>query len=123
MKKQIKYQNNMNIAFEHAQIIDVDQMVEDNKHPWLNQTLTQVNDCVIRLGIIEGEYHWHEHENEDEFFYVLEGTLFIDLEDRTIELNPNQGATISKNVLHRTRASKKVVMLMVETKHIIPTGN
>ena len=123
MKEQIKYQNNMNIAFEHAQVIDVRQMIEDNKHPWLNQTLTQVNDSVVRLGIIEGEYHWHKHEHEDEFFYVIEGTLFVDLEDKIIELNPNQGATISKNILHRTRAPKKVVMLMVETKHIIPTGN
>jgi len=123
MKEKINYQNNMNIAFEHAQIIDVSQMIEENKHPWLNQTLTQVNDSVIRLGIIKGDYHWHKHENEDEFFYVIEGKLFIDLEDRTIELNLNQGATISKNVLHRTRAPKKVVMLMVETKHIIPTGN
>lgn len=123
MKKQIKYQNNLNIAFEHSEVININTLVAENKLPWLNQTLTQVNDSVIRLGIIEGEYHWHKHELEDEFFFVIEGTLFIDLEDKTIELNPNQGTTISRNILHRTRAPKKVVMLMVETKYIIPTGN
>ncbi len=121
--KEIKYQNNLNIAFEHAEVIDINELVAENKHEWLNQTLTQVNDGIIRLGIIEGDYHWHKHEHEDEFFYVVEGTLFIDLEDKTIELNANQGATISKNVLHRTRAPKKVVILMVETKGIIPTGD
>lgn len=113
----------MTIAFEHSEVIDIDTLVAENTEPWLNQTLTQVNESVIRLGIIEGEYHWHRHEFEDEFFFVLEGTLYIDLEDRTIELNPNQGTTISKNVMHRTRAPKKVVMLMAETKHIIPTGD
>jgi mannose-6-phosphate isomerase-like protein (cupin superfamily) len=78
---------------------------------------------VVRLGIVEGEYHWHKHDNDDEFFFVLVGQLLIDLEDRTIELNPNQGVTITKGVLHRPRASKKTVMLMVETSAIVPTGN
>ncbi|WP_452600566.1 cupin domain-containing protein [Pontimicrobium sp. MEBiC06410] len=123
MKKKINYQNNMNIAFEHSEVININKLVAENTQPWLNQTLTQVNESVVRLGIIEGEYHWHKHEFEDEFFFVIEGTLYIDLEDKTIELNPNQGTTISKNVKHRTRAPKKVVMLMVETKHITATGN
>jgi mannose-6-phosphate isomerase-like protein (cupin superfamily) len=76
----------------------------------------------VRLGIVLGEYHWHKHDNDDEFFYVLQGQLLIDLEDRTIELNPNQGVTISKGVMHRPRAPKKTVMLMVETNSIQPTG-
>ncbi|MDE1224924.1 cupin domain-containing protein [Vibrio aestuarianus] len=122
MKKD-KYQNNLNVEFEHAQVIDIDKIVEASPHKWLNQTLTQVNDSVIRIGIIEGNYHWHKHENEDEFFYVISGTLFIDLEDGIITLEPNQAVTISRNVMHRTRAPKKVTMLMVETKEIIPTGD
>jgi mannose-6-phosphate isomerase-like protein (cupin superfamily) len=98
-------------------------MVEECKYKWFNQTLTQVNDSVVRLGIVEGEYHWHKHERDDEFFFVIEGTLFIDLEDKVVELNPNQGITISKGVMHRPRAPKKVVMLMVETAEIQPTGD
>jgi mannose-6-phosphate isomerase-like protein (cupin superfamily) len=82
-----------------------------------------VNDSVVRLGIVEGEYHWHKHDNDDEFFYVVEGQLLIDLEDRTIELNPGQGVTITKGVMHRPRAPKKTVMLMVETSEIQPTGD
>ena len=77
----------------------------------------------MRLGVMQGEYHWHKHDNDDEFFFVLEGKLFIDLEDRTIELEPMQGTTITKGVMHRPRASKKTVMLMVETMAIDPIGD
>jgi mannose-6-phosphate isomerase-like protein (cupin superfamily) len=103
--------------------MDIAQMVTENKHQWFNQTLTQVNDSVVRLGIVEGEYHWHKHDNDDEFFFVWDGQLLIDLEDKTIELNSGQGVTISKGVMHRPRAPKKTVMLMVETSSIQPTGD
>ena len=98
-------------------------MVKECQHSWFNQTLTRVNESVVRLGIVEGEYHWHKHDHDDEFFFVLEGQLLIDLEDRTIELNPNQGVTITKGVMHRPRAPRKTVMLMVETSAIQPTGD
>ena len=83
----------------------------------------EVNGSVVRVGIIEGEYHWHKHENDDEFFFVLEGKLLVDLENKTIELNPGQGVSITRNVMHRTRAPQKTVMLMVENRDIIPTGD
>ena len=118
------YNTHLDIKFKHFERMDVNKMVAENKHKWFNQTLTQVNDSVVRLGIVEGEYHWHKHDNDDEYFFVLEGQLLIDLEnDKTIELNPNQGVTISKGVMHRPRAPKKTVMLMVETSTIEPTGN
>lgn len=85
--------------------------------------MTRVNDSVVRLGIVEGEYHWHKHDNDDEFFFVLEGQFFIDLEDRKIELNAFEGVTISKGIMHRPRAPKKTVILMVETSDIQPTGD
>ncbi len=118
-----KYNTNLDVKFDHFERMDINQMVAENKHKWFNQTLTQVNDSVVRLGIVEGEYHWHKHDDDDEWFFVLEGQLLIDLEDRTIELNPNQGVTISKGVMHRPRAPKKTVMLMVETSAIMPTGD
>ena len=113
----------MNIQFAHHEIMDIPEMVKACTDKWFNQTLTRVNESVVRLGIVEGEYHWHKHEEEDEFFFVLQGQLLIDLEDRTLELNPNQGVTISKGVLHRPRAPQKTVMLMVETSNIEPTGD
>lgn len=122
-ENQFDYVTNLNVEFDHSQIIDIIKLVDGCQDKWFNQTLTKVNDSVIRLGIVEGEYHWHKHDNDDEFFFVLSGKLLIDLEDRTIELNPNQGVTISKGVLHRPRAPLKTVMLMVETSVIKPTGD
>lgn len=118
-----KYHTHLDVKFEHLEKIDIPQMVRDCTYQWFNQTLTRVNDSVVRLGIVEGEYHWHKHDNDDEFFFVLSGQLLIDLEDRTIELNPQQGVTITKGVMHRPRAPQKTVMLMMETSAIQPTGD
>lgn len=123
MEKQYEYVTRLDVKFDHLQLIDIPKMVSECTDKWFNQTLTNVNDSVVRLGIVEGEYHWHKHDNDDEFFFVLDGQLFIDLEDRTIELNPKQGVTITKGVMHRPRAPKKTVMLMVETSAIQPTGD
>lgn len=112
----------MNVMYGHHEVIDLPEIIENCKDKWFNQTLTKVNDSVVRVGIVEGNYHWHKHENEDEFFFVISGKLYIDLEDKTIELNPNEGTTISKGVMHRPRAPKKTVMLMVETDTIDPLG-
>lgn len=123
MKNQFDYVTKLDVKFDHLQRMDIPQMVRECKDKWFNQTLTKVNESVVRLGIVEGEYHWHKHDHDDEFFFVLEGQLLIDLEGRTIELNPDQGVTISKGVMHRPRAPKKTVMLMVETSAIQPTGD
>ncbi|MGD1960129.1 MAG: cupin domain-containing protein [Fulvivirga sp.] len=116
------YNQQMDIRFNHQELIDIQTLVDECTDKWFNQTLTKINDSVARIGILEGEYHWHKHDDDDEFFFVLSGKLFIDLEDKTIELNPNQGTTISKGVMHRPRAPKKTVMLMVETASIDPIG-
>ena len=123
MAKEYDYVTRLDVRFAHLEKIDVNDMVKNCTDKWFNQTLTRVNDSVVRLGIVEGEYHWHKHDNDDEFFYVISGQLLVDLEDRTIELNPNEGVTITRGVLHRTRALQKTVMLMVETSAIVPTGD
>lgn len=123
MSKQFDYVTKLDVKFGHLEKMDVPQMVKECADKWFNQTLTKVNESVVRLGIVEGEYHWHKHDNDDEFFFVLDGQLLIDLEGRTIELNPQQGVTITKGVMHRPRAPKRTVMLMVETSAIQPTGD
>jgi len=123
MAKQYRYVTKLDVKFEHLQKIDIPRMIEECTDKWFNQTLTRVNESVVRIGIVQGEYHWHKHDNDDEFFFVLQGQLLIDLEGQTIELNPNEGVTITKGIMHRPRAIVKTVMLMVETSEIIPTGN
>ena len=117
------YETRLNILHGPLELIDVNAMAAACEYKWFNQTLCRVNDSVIRVGIIEGEYHWHKHDNDDEFFYVVEGNLLIDLEDRTVGLLPGQGSVVPKTVLHRTRAPQRTVILMVENAGIIPTGN
>jgi mannose-6-phosphate isomerase-like protein (cupin superfamily) len=123
MEDTANYNINLDTRFQHLELIDIPTVVAACKEKWQNFTLTQVNDSVVRIGVVEGEFHWHKHDNDDEFFFVLDGQLLIDLEDRTIELNPNQGVTITKGVMHRPRAPKRTVMLMVETAAIVPTGD
>jgi mannose-6-phosphate isomerase-like protein (cupin superfamily) len=123
MEQVFPYVTRLDIRFDPLQTIDVGEMARECTDKWFNQTLTKVNDSVVRVGIVEGEYHWHKHDRDDEFFFVLSGQLFVDLEDRTIELNPSQGVTVPRGVVHRTRAPRKTVMLMVETSEITPTGD
>jgi dTDP-4-dehydrorhamnose 3,5-epimerase-like enzyme len=116
------YTIQLDTRFGPLELIDVQQLA-DAQAPWFNQTLCKVNDSVIRLGVIEGEFHWHKHTAEDEFFLCLEGRLLIDLEGRTVELAPHQGFTIPKGVMHRTRAPQRTVILMVEGAGVVPTGD
>src|SRR5260370_33578206 len=109
------YETHLDIRFAPLEVVDVQALVAACTHPWYNQTLCRVNDAVVRLGVIQGEYHWHKHDNEDEFFFVLEGQLLIDLEGRTVELAPRQGFVVPRGVLHRTRAPSRTAILMVET--------
>ena len=113
----------LNVLHKPLEVIDERALTEACPHQWYNQTLCEVNGSVVRLGVVQGEYHWHKHDNDDEFFYVVEGRLFIDLDDRTIELGPRQGTVIPKGVMHRPRAPERTAMLMVENAGIIPTGN
>ena len=113
----------LNVLYKPLEVVDEKALADACMHRWYNQSLCEVNDSVVRLGVFQGEYHWHKHTEDDEFFYVLEGKLLIDLEGRTVELTPRQGFVVPKGVLHRTRAEERTVVLMVENAGIIPTGN
>jgi mannose-6-phosphate isomerase-like protein (cupin superfamily) len=117
------YETRLNILHAPLETVDVKALAEACEFKWYNQTLCQVNGSVVRLGVFQGEYHWHKHDEDDEFFYVIEGELLIDLEDRIVKLAPQQGFVVPKGVLHRTRAPQRTVVLMVENAGIIPTGN
>jgi mannose-6-phosphate isomerase-like protein (cupin superfamily) len=112
----------LNILHQPLELIDEKALADACQHQWYNQTLCEVNGSVVRLGVVKGEYHWHKHDDDDEFFYIVEGRLLIDIEGHTFDLSPRQGVVIPKGVMHRPRAPERTVMLMVETKSIMPTG-
>ena len=117
------YATHLDIKFDPLSIVDVPALVAACKDRWYNQTLCKVNESVMRLGVMQGEYHWHKHDDDDEFFFVLEGTFFVDLEERVVELKRWQGFTVPKGVMHRTRAPQRAVILMLENASIVPTGD
>lgn len=118
-----RYDTRLDNKYGELTVIDIPAEVAAHQ-PWFNQTLTRVNDCVVRLGIIEGEYHWHKHDHEDECFIVLDGELLIDIEGKaTVTLGRHQGYTVPRGIVHRTRAAKKTVILMVEAASVTPTGD
>ena len=118
-----RYQTHLDNKYGYLATIDIPREIAEHE-PWFNQTLTQVNDSVVRLGILKGEYHWHKHDHEDECFIVLEGELLLDVEGRgTITLGKHLGYTVPKGVVHRTRAPTKTIVLMVEAATVTPTGD
>ena len=124
MEQEFPYTTILDIKYDHLERIDVPAVVKAVTAKWYNETLTKVNDSVVRLGILEGEYHFHKHDQEDEFFVVLEGQLLIDVEGKgTIVLERHQGYTVPKGVVHRTRSPKKTIVLMVEAATVTPTGD
>ena len=117
------YNMNMDVKFDFLQLVDVDRL-HKAATPWFNQTLVKVNDCVVRLGVVEGEFHWHKHDNEDEFFYVVDGELWIDVEGKeSVLLKPQQGYNVPRGIVHRTRAPKRTAMLMIEKSSVTQTGD
>ena len=117
------YATYLDIKFPPLHLVHVPALVKACTEKWYNQTLCKVNGSVVRLGVVEGEYHWHKHDEDDEFFYVVEGKFIIDLQERTVELAARQGFVVPKGVMHRTRATGRTVILMVENVGIVPTGN
>lgn len=125
MSEETPYSVNLDEAFGFLELVDVRELARAVEDRWYNQTLCRINDCVVRLGVMQGEFHWHHHDEEDEFFYVVEGRFLIDLqeEDRTVELAPRQGFSVPRGVVHRTRAPERTVILMFEGAGVVPTGD
>ncbi len=131
--KRYPYATHLDVRFGALEVVDVPALVAACTDRWYNQTLCRVNDSVVRLGVVQGEYHWHKHDDLDEFFYVVDGRFLIDLEGsgtgggggerRTVELAPRQGFVVPRGVVHRTRAPERAVILMVEGADIVPTGD
>ncbi len=117
------YKTYLNVYYEPLEVVDVQGLADACTDEWYNQTLTRVNDAIIRLGVLHGEYHWHKHDREDEFFFLVEGRFVIDLEGRSVELKPRQGFTVPHGVVHRTRAPERSIVLMVEPAAVVPTGD
>jgi mannose-6-phosphate isomerase-like protein (cupin superfamily) len=117
------FRNNPDDKYGQLRVVDIPAEIRD-RVPWFNQTLTTVNDAVIRLGIFEGDFPWHKHAEQDEFFLVLEGAMTLDVDGRDpIHLRKFEGFAVPRNVMHRPRSPQRSVVLMVESAGIVSTGD
>jgi mannose-6-phosphate isomerase-like protein (cupin superfamily) len=123
MASETKYSIGKKIEYNPLELIDIPELINGCREKWLNLSLCRVNDCLVRLGVIQGEFHWHKHNREDEFFYVIDGRLYIDLKDRTVELTSKQGFMVPKGISHRTRAPERTAILVVDGSTITTTGD
>lgn len=123
MTDRSEYRIHKDIRFGPSTLVDVPRVIRECTDEWFNQSLTEANDSVVRLGILKGEFHWHKHDDEDEFFFVLEGKLLLDLETGTVELGPWEGWTVPKGETHRTRAPERTILLMIGKRGIEPEGD
>lgn len=117
------YSIHMEPKYAPLEVVDVGLLADGCAERWWNQSLCTINDCVARVGVFHGEFHWHQHDREDELFFVIEGKLLLDLEGRTVELEPRQGIVVPRGVRHRTRAPERTVVLMIEAATVVPTGD
>jgi mannose-6-phosphate isomerase-like protein (cupin superfamily) len=120
--EQQEYEIDLDTKFEQLEQFDVIRLAAEHQ-PWWNQTLVKVNDCVARLGVLDGDFHWHKHDNEDELFYVLEGRLRIEFEGGEVDLMPGQAVVVPKGVMHCPHAVGRTVVLMFEGAGVVPTGD
>jgi mannose-6-phosphate isomerase-like protein (cupin superfamily) len=118
-----KYSIDLEIKYKPLEIIDIPKLIAECTKKWQNLSLCEVNDSVVRLAVIEGDFHWHKHEKEDEFFFVIDGLLLIDLEEKLVKIKPYQGFLVPKGVIHRTRAPTRTSVLLIEKSTIKPTGD
>jgi len=123
MNDKTSYNIMTDVKYPSLAKFDIKDVIDANDDKWFNQTLVQVNDSVLRLGVLEGEFHFHKHDDEDELFYVVDGNLLLDIEGDTHELGPGQGFVVPKGVVHRTRAPSRVVVLMTAAAGVVPTGD
>jgi mannose-6-phosphate isomerase-like protein (cupin superfamily) len=118
------YDIRTDVKYGPLETIELGALADGCPSKWWNQSLVKINDCVARVGVFEGEFHWHKHDREDELFYVVEGKLHVDIEGRpTAELGPRQGVMVPRGVVHRTRAPTRTVVLMIEAASVVPTGD
>lgn len=118
------YAINYQPLFTTLETMDVQALIDQVTDPWYNQTLIQVGGVLVRLGVMQGEFHWHAHEEQDEFFFVLSGLFRIELEGAdTVELGPQQAFSVPAGMRHRPVVPVRSVVLMIEKAGVVATGD
>lgn len=103
--------------------VNLSQKFNSFSEQWSPKIIGALNGQLVKIAKVEGDFIMHNHENEDEFFYVVEGTLFIELEDQTLQLNQGEMVVIPKGINHRPFAPKEAKIMLFEPASTLNTGN
>lgn len=90
---------------------------------WSPRVIAEVDDVYIKVAKVKGTLAWHAHDNEDELFYVLQGTLRIEMESHTVELQAGDVYVVPKGVRHNPIAEEECLVMLIERKTTMHTGN
>jgi len=104
-------------------IKNIAQAFEQVNAYWSPALLASLNGQDVRLAKLKGEFPWHQHDNEDELFFIIKGTLTIDLEDQSLVLKEGEMVVIPRGTQHRPRAEEEVHALLFEPASTLNTGN
>jgi hypothetical protein len=119
-----EYAINYEPLFEPLEQMDIQGLIDEVDVPWYNQTLIQVGDVLVRLGVMKGEFHWHTPRSRTSSFWswtVCSASNWRDAE--TVELGPRQAFTVPAGILHRPVVPVRSVVLMIEKAGVVPTGD
>ena len=90
---------------------------------WTPKIIAELNDYQIKIAKVEGDFVWHNHSDTDEFFLVIEGTLFIEFESETMELKTGELCVVPKGVQHRPYAKEECRIMLIEPRGVVNTGD
>ncbi|CAN5519250.1 cupin domain-containing protein [soil metagenome] len=90
---------------------------------WNPRIVGELNGQHVKLAKLQGEFVWHKHDDEDELFYVLDGTLKMEFRDKTVEIKPNEFIIVPKGIEHRPVADTEVAIMLFEPATTLNTGN
>ena len=101
----------------------LEKTFEEIEDYWSPKIIGTINDQYVKLAKLKGEFIWHDHADEDEFFYVVRGSLVIEFDDKTVELQQGEFYIVPKSVRHKPVANEECWIMLIEPKSTKHTGN
>jgi mannose-6-phosphate isomerase-like protein (cupin superfamily) len=106
-----------------SKIVSPKQKAASLTELWSPRVVAEVDDAYIKVAKVHGSLAWHSHEKEDELFFVLEGRLRIEMEDRVVELGAGEMFVVPKGVRHNPVAEQECHLMLIERKSTLHTGD
>lgn len=106
-----------------SNVVSLEKVAASLTALWSPRVVAELDDSYVKVAKVQGSLMWHSHDTEDELFYVFKGCLKIEMEDRTVELHPGDVFVVPKGVRHNPIADEECLMMLIERKTTLHTGN